>query len=134
MTQSQQFPDDAIEFRFVLASGPGGQHVNKTSTAVELRADVERLRLPTRTLTRLYEQQANRINKEGTLVIQASQFRSQLKHRADALTRLRRMIAEAGKRAKVRIPTKPSKNAQRKRLDSKRKRGDVKSQRKRPDP
>ena len=82
------------------SSGPGGQHVNKTSTAVELRVDVRLLALRNDAERRLRQRQANRINKEGVLVIQATTHRSQLKNRQDAIVRVEEMVAEAKKATK----------------------------------
>ena len=124
--------DEALEFRFVHASGPGGQHVNKASTAVELRVDVARLRLPPETLKRLRAQQRNRINSQGKLVIQADQHRSQLANRKDALARLETMLRAAAVRPKQRVPTRPSLAARKKRMDVKKRRGQTKQHRKKP--
>jgi len=126
-------PPDACEFRFVHSSGPGGQHVNKTSTAVELRVDVGLLRLDNSAERRLRQRQANRINKEGVLVIQATTHRSQLKNRQDAVSRVEDMIAEARKRPKARIATQPTFSAKRRRVDQKKKQASTKKQRQRPD-
>ena len=126
-------PPDACEFRFVHSSGPGGQHVNKTSTAVELRVDVGLLRLDSSAERRLRQRQANRINKEGVLVIQATTHRSQLKNRQDAVSRVEDMIAEARKRPKARIATQPTFSAKRRRVDQKKKQASTKKQRQRPD-
>lgn len=126
-------PPDACEFRFVHSSGPGGQHVNKTSSAVELRVDVSLLRLEIGAERRLRQQQANRINKEGVLVIQATTHRSQLKNRQDAAVRVEAMIAEARKRPKARIATQPTFSSKRRRFDKKKKHASTKKQRQRPD-
>ena len=126
-------PTDACEFRFVHSSGPGGQHVNKASTAVELRVDVSLLGLETRVEQRLRQRQANRINKEGVLVIQATSHRSQLKNRQAAVGRVEEMVAEARKRPKARIATQPTFSAKRRRVDQKKKQASTKKQRQRPD-
>ncbi len=126
------FPREALEFRFIHASGPGGQHVNKTSTAVELRVNIAALGLAADVRARLNAQQNNRINKLGELVIQADQFRSQLKNRKDALARLTQMVDTARVRPKRRIATRPSRTAKTKRMDSKTRRGRVKSNRRKP--
>ena len=129
-----QIPDNALEFRFVHASGPGGQHVNKASTAVELRIDLQQLQLDAKALRRLKVQQANRINKTDQIVIQADRFRSQLKNKNDALQRAKTMIEQALVQPKKRIPTSPSRAAKQRRLNAKKIRGDVKHQRKKPTP
>lgn len=132
MTVSKTYPEHALEFRFVHASGPGGQHVNKTSTAVELRVKIDALELTADVSQRLFEAERSRINKRRELVIFAEQFRSQLKNRKDAMARLDAMIAKASIRPKRRIATKPSKTAQRRRVDSKKQRGQTKSTRRKP--
>ena len=132
MTQEYPISEAACEFRFSHASGPGGQHVNKTSTAVELRVAVNLLGLPPGPAQRLRDQQRNRINRQGQIVIQADQHRSQLKNRKAALERLQRMIQQALPVPKKRIATKPTKAARRRRLDNKRQRGQTKSARRKP--
>lgn len=126
-------PPDACEFRFVHSSGPGGQHVNKASTAVELRVEVSLLGLEIGAERRLRQGQANRINKEGVLVIQATTHRSQLKNRQAAIARAEEMIAEARKRPKARIATQPTFAAKRRRVEKKKKHASTKKQRQRPD-
>ncbi len=125
-------PPEALEYRFVHASGPGGQHVNKASTAVELRVNLAALRLSADTLRRLKQQQRNRINKDGQLVLFAERHRSQLKNRKDALTRLQDILSRAAVRPKKRIATKPSKASQQRRMDTKKLRGKTKQQRRKP--
>ena len=132
MSVQHPFPDDALEFRFVQASGPGGQHVNKTSSAVELRVTLSALRLRTDVARRLALQQRGKINKQGELIIQAENFRSQLKNRKDALGRLEQMVRAASQAPKKRIATQPSQTAKRKRVDTKKQRGQTKSQRQKP--
>ena len=132
MTQEYPISEAACEFRFIHASGPGGQHVNKTSTAVELRVAVNLLGLPPGPAQRLRDQQRNRISRQGQIVIQADQHRSQLKNRKVALERLQRMIQQALPVPKKRIATKPTKAARRRRLDNKRQRGQTKSARRKP--
>ena len=132
MSRSFHIPESALTYRFVHASGPGGQHVNKTATAVELRVDIAALGLPADIARRLAVQQRNRISKDGALIIQADQFRSQLKNRKDAEARLHEMIAQASVRPKRRIATRPSRAAKAKRLDNKKARGRTKANRKKP--
>lgn len=126
------YPKEALEFRFIHASGPGGQHVNKSSTAVELRVNIAALGLASEVAHRLAVQQKNRINKQGELVIQADQFRSQLNNRKDAVARLSQWIDTARVRPKKRIPTRPTKGAKTRRMDTKTKRGRTKVNRKKP--
>ena len=132
MTRQYSFDDSVCEFRYVHASGPGGQHVNKTATAVELRVAVIALSLPAPVTQRLRAQQRNRINARGELIIQAEQYRSQLKNKQDALTRLQRMIDAARVAPKKRIATKPTTASRRRRLDNKKKRGATKATRRKP--
>jgi len=132
MSTEPKYPEGALEFRFVHASGPGGQHVNKTSSAVELRVNLEALLLRADVAQRLFEQQRSRINKRRELIIFAEQFRSQLKNRKDAVARLDEMITTAAIRPKQRIATKPSRNAKRKRVDTKKQRGRTKTTRRKP--
>ena len=133
MTKQQDIPQDAYEFRFVKAQGPGGQHVNKTNTAVELRVYVNKLGLPAFADRQIREHQRNRINSEGVLVIQAEQYRSQQRNRDASLDRLQDMIVKAMLRPKKRIATRPSKAQKKRRVDNKKRRGDVKASRRKPD-
>ena len=126
------YPKEALEFRFIHASGPGGQHVNKSSTAVELRVNIAALGLSSEAAHRLAVQQKNRINKQGELVIQADQFRSQLKNRKDAVARLSQLVGAARERPKKRIATRPTKGAKTRRMDAKTQRGRTKVNRKKP--
>ncbi len=132
MNSEVRIPEEACEFKFVHASGPGGQHVNKTATAVELRVDIDKLALNHETRSRLRLQQRNRINKQGQLVIQADEFRSQLKNRKAAVTRLQEMIAAARVRPKKRIATKPTAASKKRRMADKKQRGQTKANRRKP--
>jgi ribosome-associated protein len=125
-------PHDSYEYRFMQASGPGGQHVNKTSTAVELRVQLDAVGLNQEVLRRLREQNGNRINKSGELVVQAEAHRSQLQNKKDAMDRVLAMIEQATVRPKSRIPTKPSNAAKKKRMHNKKARGETKNRRRRP--
>ena len=133
MLTSKILPAKAYEFRFVHSSGPGGQHVNKTSTAAELRVNVAMLDLDTYSLRRLKSLQAKRINKEGILVLQASGQRSQLRNRQQAIERVEAMIVEARKRPKARVATRPTLASKRRQLDKKKRNATTKKQRQRPD-
>jgi ribosome-associated protein len=133
MLNFKSVPSSACEFRFIHSSGPGGQHVNKTATAVELRVDIALLSLSAYAWHRLHKQQAKRISKEGILVVQASSHRSQLKNRQEALDRVNDFIKEAKARAKTRIATQPTLSSKRKRVDQKKKHASIKRQRQRPD-
>ncbi|MGB0867371.1 MAG: alternative ribosome rescue aminoacyl-tRNA hydrolase ArfB [Granulosicoccaceae bacterium] len=115
---------------FVRASGPGGQHVNKTSSAVELRFEAERSpNLPAHVKTRLRQLAGRRWSKDGALLITAEEHRSQLLNREAALRKLSELINQACQRPKRRIATKPSRNSQRRRMDAKTARGAIKAKR-----
>ena len=125
-------PDDALSFSFVNASGPGGQHVNKVATAVELRLHVARSGLHPAVQDRLRTLAGQRLTNKDEIVIFAQESRSQLRNRAAALTRLGELIRDAKIRPKRRVPSKPSRAAKRRRLDGKKRRGAVKQNRSRP--
>ena len=127
-----KLPTHLCDFRFVLASGPGGQHVNKTATAVELRIPLTKLGLPPAVLKRLSDQQGRRINKAQQLIVQASSYRSQLTNKEDAIARAEKFISAAWRAPKTRHATKPTAAAKRRRLDKKKKRGHIKNHRQRP--
>ncbi|MBX9863191.1 MAG: aminoacyl-tRNA hydrolase [Hyphomicrobium sp.] len=119
--------DRELEERFIRASGPGGQNVNKVSTAVELRFDVRHSgSLPLAVRDRLVKLAGRRITDEGVLVIRAERFRTQERNRDDARQRLVELVKEAMHVPKRRIATKPSRAARARRVDSKVKRGGVK--------
>jgi ribosome-associated protein len=119
--------ENEIEFRFVRASGPGGQNINKVATAAELRFDVAGNRsLPGPVRQRLSVLAGNRISREGILVISAQRFRTQERNRADALERLTILLQRAATPPKKRIATKPTKASKRRRLEGKRQLSDKK--------
>lgn len=127
-----ELPSAAYEARFVHASGPGGQHVNKASTAVELRVYLNKLELPPGALHRLKQQNRNRINKDGVLIIQADQHRSQLQNRKAAVARVESMVATALRPPKRRVATRPTLASKKKRLQHKKQRSVTKTNRKKP--
>ena len=114
--------ESELQWEFVRSGGPGGQNVNKVATAVQLRFDVAGSKaLPPEVKERLIRIAGRRMTSEGTLLIKAQRFRSQDRNRADALSRLREIIAEAIKKPKRRIRTRPTASSRMQRLESKRK-------------
>ena len=123
-------PEEELQFEFVRSSGPGGQNVNKVSTAVQLRFDVARSpSLPEPVRVRLNKLAGKKINRDGVLVITARRYRSQGKNRQDALRRLKAMIDTACIKPKRRIKTRPGQEAVKNRIQKKRRRAAIKRQR-----
>ena len=122
--------ESELSYAFTHAGGPGGQHANKTSSAVQLRFDVANSpSLPNGVRRRLIEQAGNRMTNDGILVIDARQSRSQTANKVDALNRLRELIRSAEKKPKKRRKTKPSKAAKARRLDAKKRHSNKKKNR-----
>ena len=129
VTDAIVIEDRELEERFVRASGPGGQNVNKVSTAVELRYNVARAALPQRVKDRLLSLAGNRITEEGLLLIDSREHRTQGMNREAARARLVSLVQAAARRPKKRRATRPSRSSKEKRLESKKQRGALKASR-----
>ena len=119
ITDTISIPEREVEFSQIRAAGPGGQHVNKVATAVQLRFDIENSSLPDNCKQRLAALNDRRITEDGVIVIKAQQFRSLEQNKADALQRLRLLIGRALTTRKKRVPTRPSNASKSRRPDTK---------------
>jgi ribosome-associated protein len=126
ITRNLAIPEEEIEMSAIRAQGAGGQNVNKVASAIHLRFDIRGSSLPERVKTRLLELADHRISKDGVVIIKAQQFRTQEKNRQAAFARLRELIVSATVVQKARRPTRPTRNSQLRRLDSKTRRGKAK--------
>jgi ribosome-associated protein len=132
VTQGIAIDERELDERFVRAPGPGGQHVNKVATAVELRFDAARSpALPEAVRARLMRLAGRRLNAEGILTIEAHRFRTQERNRRDALERLIALIQRATLEPKLRKPTRPTRASKERRLEGKSQRAQVKGLRRR---
>ncbi|MCH7542047.1 MAG: aminoacyl-tRNA hydrolase [Proteobacteria bacterium] len=127
ITPSIAIAESEIEERFIRASGPGGQNVNKLASAVQLRFDAAHSpSLPDEVRARLIRLAGKRVNAAGVLVIEAKRYRSQAQNRADALDRLTKLILRASERPRPRRQTKPGAASKERRLEAKRQRARIK--------
>ena len=127
ITPTISLDDNEVEITAIRAQGAGGQNVNKVASAIHLRFDIKASSLSETNKQRLLASQDGRITKEGVLIIKAQQFRTQEKNKLDAFERLQSFIKKATHVNKNRKPTKPSRNAKRKRVDKKTQRGRTKA-------
>jgi ribosome-associated protein len=121
--------DHELDERFVRASGPGGQNVNKVSTAVQLRVDLAATSLPGDVRTRLAALAGARMTAEGVLVIDAREHRTQTQNREAARARLEALLRQAAVRPKARRPSRPTRASKERRLEGKQRRAEIKQQR-----
>ncbi|NTW34913.1 MAG: aminoacyl-tRNA hydrolase [Syntrophobacteraceae bacterium] len=132
ITSEQILSSGEVQFEYFRSSGPGGQNVNKVSTAVRLRFDVLQSQwLPEDVKVRLIRLAGSRVTEQGVLLIEAQRFRTQESNRSDAIERLIQLIVRACQRPRRRLPTRPTAGSEKRRLESKKRRGRIKQDRSR---
>ncbi|MDB2585148.1 alternative ribosome rescue aminoacyl-tRNA hydrolase ArfB [Luminiphilus sp.] len=129
MIRVSDIPESEIEFAAIRASGPGGQNVNKVSSAIHLRFDVRSSSLPDAVKVKILRMRDTRISTEGVIVIKAQKFRSQEKNKLESLARLDELLQTSQHVETPRRQTRPSRSSVRKRLEGKKKQGSVKKNR-----
>ena len=129
ITPNLSISENELHFDYIRASGPGGQNVNKVATAVQLRFDIFASSLPEEVKVRLIRLAGKRMTREGILVIEAKQFRTQEQNREDAIRRFANLVRRSLMKPKPRKKTKPTKASREERIKAKKKRGDIKKSR-----
>ena len=112
-------PEAELNFSAIRSQGPGGQNVNKVSSAIHLRFDIRRSSLPQRYQQKLLDYRDQRITKDGVVIIKAQRYRTQEKNRIEALSRLKQLVLSATRTSKPRLATKPTRSSQLRRMDKK---------------
>ena len=134
ITDQLAIDENEIRYDYIQSSGPGGQNINKVATAVQLRFDVRRSpSLPEDVRLRLERLAGKRLSEDGVLIIEAHRYRTQEHNRQDAIDRLVAMVRRATEKPKPRKKTRPTAESRQKRLDEKRRRGEIKSLRRKVD-